>query len=191
MEQQALKVEARSRTGKGISRQLRAKGLIPGIVYGRGSASVPVSVNLKEFLAVVGGEANKLISLQGGSLDGSTAIISEIVREPLKGMPIHVDLHKINLSEKVHVHVPVRLVGTAAGVREGGLLDFAMHTLDVECLPTQIPEHIDVDITQVAIGHSIHVGDIAAPVGVKLLGEPKASVVSVLGKAREEAPAAE
>jgi large subunit ribosomal protein L25 len=191
---QVLKVEVREKTGKNAARRLRAEGMIPGVVYGKGIESVPVVLSHKELSAVVAGEGghNNLIVLQGGgSLDGSTIIVADIVREVLKSTPVHVDLHKINLTEKVHVHVPVRLVGTAIGVKEGGLLDFAMHNLDVECLPNQIPEHIDIDITQVAIGRSVHVGDIAVPAGVKLLADAKASVVSVLGKVREEAPAAE
>ncbi|RQW78355.1 MAG: 50S ribosomal protein L25, partial [Geobacter sp.] len=80
---------------------------------------------------------------------------------------------------------------TAVGVKEGGLLDFAMHAVQVECLPNQIPEHIDVDVTDLTIGHSIHVGDLKLPTGVKVLEDAKASVISILGKAKEEeAPAA-
>lgn len=191
MEQQSLKVEARSGTGKGICRRLRNEARVPGVVYGRGAASVPVSMDLKELQGVMAAGKNALVALQGGSLDGSTVIISAVTRHKMKGVPTHVDLHKVNLAEKVHVQVPVKLVGVAAGVKEGGLLDFAMHTIDLECLPGQIPEQIDVDITGLAIGHSLHVGDLAVPAGLKLLSDPKGTVVSVLGKVREETPAAE
>jgi large subunit ribosomal protein L25 len=78
-------------------------------------------------------------------------------------------------------------MGTAIGVKEGGLLDFAMHTVEVECLPHIIPEHIDVDVTDLTLGHSIHVGDLQFPDGVKILEDAKASIVSVLGKVRDEA----
>jgi len=195
MEKTVLNVELREKTGKGISRQLRAKDLIPGIVYGKGMESVPVTLNPKELLAVISGEGgkNRLITLQGGgSLNGKVIIVADLLADPIKGTPRHVDLHKIDLAEKVKVEVTVNLVGTAAGVKEGGLLDFAMHAVTVECLPNAIPSHIDVDVTELAIGHSIHVGDLAVPAGVKVLDDAKASIVSVLGKVKEEAaPAAE
>ena len=195
MEKTVLNVELREKTGKGISRQLRAKNLIPGIVYGKGMESVPVTLNPKELLAVISGEGgkNRLITLQGGgSLNGKVIIVADLLADPIKGTPRHVDLHKIDLAEKVKVEVTVNLVGTASGVKEGGLLDFAMHAVTVECLPNAIPAHIDVDVTELAIGHSIHVGDLAVPAGVKVLDDAKASIVSVLGKVKEEtAPAAE
>lgn len=194
MEQKVLSVEARNKTGKGICRQLRRDGLLPGIVYGKGMDPVPVTIKPKELDAATAGEGghNNLITLKGGgSLDGNTVIVADVNRDPLKGIVRHVDLHKINLTDKIRIHVPLNLVGTAAGVKEGGLLDIAMHAIEVECLPTQIPEHIDVDVTPLTIGHSIHVGDLKLPAGIKVLDDSKTSVVSVLGKARdEEAPAA-
>lgn len=193
MEQQVLSVELREKTGKGVARKARAKGLVPGIVYGKGIEPVAVNVQPKELMAAIAGEGgqNHLISLKGGaSLDGNIVIVADLQRDCIKGTPTHVDLHRINLEEKLKVQVPVALVGNAAGVKEGGLLDFAMHTLEVECLPTSIPEHFELDVTGLGIGHAIHVGDIAVPAGVKILDDPKASVVSVLGKAREEEAAA-
>ena len=194
MEQRELAVELRSKVGKGISRQLRKNGLIPAVVYGKGMDAVAVSVNPRELNAALAGEGghNNLLTLKGGeSLNGNVVIVADLLRDPLKGTPLHVDLHKINLTEKIKVEVPINLVGVAAGVIAGGLLDFAMHSVAVECLPTQIPEHIDVDVTGLTIGHSIHVGDLTAPAGVKVLEDSRASVVSVLGKAMEEAaPAA-
>ncbi len=195
MEKRELQVELRTKTGKNTSRQLRAQGLIPGIVYGKGVEPTPVTVNPKALEAAIAGDGgrNALITLVGaGSLNGETVIVADTLLDAIKGTVRHVDLHKINLSEKVRVKVAVNLVGTAAGVKEGGLLDFAMHTLEIECLPNQIPEHIDVDVTTLTIGHSIHVGDVTVPAGIKVLEDPKASIISILGKAREEAaPSAE
>lgn len=189
MDQTVLTIEARSKTGKGICRQLRVAGLIPGVVYGKGMEAVPVTVNPKELGAAIAGEGgqNNLITLKGGgSLDGNTVIVTDLHRDPLKGTLRHVDLHKISLTDKVRVKVQINLVGTAAGVKEGGLLDFAMHSVEVECLPTHIPEHIDVDVTDLTIGHSIHVADLKLSAGVKVLEDGRVSVVSVLGKAKEE-----
>ena len=195
MEQTVLNVELRSRTGKGACRRLRSQGLIPGIVYGKGMESVPVTVNPKELTAAIAGEGgqNRLITLKGGeSLDGNVIIIADLLKDPMRGQLRHVDLHKIDLAENVRVEVAVNLVGTPTGVKEGGLLDFAMHTVEVECLPHLIPEHIDLDVSDLTVGHSIHVSDLKLPAGVKVLDDSRASIVSVLGMVREAAaPAAE
>ena len=119
----------------------------------------------------------------GSAPAAGSAAQSPLLSDLLKAHGAHTD--------KVRVEVPVRLVGTAVGVKEGGLLDFPMHSIEIECLPHQIPEHLDIDITALTIGHSIHVGEIPVAPGIRLLADPRASVVSVLGKAREEAPAAE
>ena len=189
MEQRELKVELRTGTGKNACRQLRAKNLVPGVVYGKGMDAVAVTVDPKELQTAIAGEGgrNNLITLRGGgSVDGNVVIVADLLCYPLRGDFEHVDLHKINLTEKVRVKVAVNLLGTAKGVKDGGLLDFATHAVEVECIPTAIPEHVDVDVTELGIGHSIHLGDISLPAGVKVLGDPKAPVVSILGKSREE-----
>jgi large subunit ribosomal protein L25 len=118
------------------------------------------------------------------------AIIVDLQRDPLKGTYRHVDLHRVNMAEKLRITVPVVLKGTAIGVKEGGLLDLAHHELHVECLPGNIPDHLEIDITSLAVAHSIHVSDLILPDGVKVLDNPKTPVVSVLGRAKEvEAPA--
>jgi large subunit ribosomal protein L25 len=194
MDQKVLNIELRSKTGKGISRQLRQSGQIPAIVYGKGMEAVPVAVNPKELTSAIAGEGghNNLITLKGGgSLDGNVVIVAELLRNPLRGDLMHADLHKINMADKIRVEVPINLVGTAVGVKNGGLLDVSTHAVHLECLPNQIPAHLDVDVTDLAIGHSIHIGDLKLPAGIKVLGDTRASIVSVLGKAREEeAPAA-
>jgi large subunit ribosomal protein L25 len=195
MSKQVLNVELREETGKGISRRLRSAGRIPAVVYGKGMNATPISLEIRQLSEAIAGEGGKnhILTLAGGSLDGETVIVADLLRDPIKGTPRHVDLHKINLADKVKVHVQVRLVGTAAGAKAGGMVDFAMHELEVECLPVHIPGHINVDVTELTLGHSIHVSDIQAPVGITILSDPKAAVVSILGrKAAEEeaAPAA-
>ncbi len=194
MDQKVLNIELRSKTGKGISRQLRRNAQIPAVVYGKGMEPVAVTVNPKELSAAIAGEGghNNLITLKGGgSLDGNVVIVAELLQNPIRGDLMHADLHKINMADKIKVEVPINLVGAAVGVKNGGLLDVAMHAVHVECLPNQIPAHLDVDVTDLAIGHSIHIGDLKLPAGVKVLGDSRASIVSVVGKAQEEAaPAA-
>lgn len=196
MEQRVLTIEIRDKVGKGVCRRLRNKGLVPAIVYGKGIDSVAVSVDKKELMTVISGEGglNHLLTLKGGgSLDGNLVIVADLTRESLKREPVHVDLHRIKMEEKIKVKVPVNLQGIALGVKEGGLLDFLMHSIELECLPAEIPEHIVVDITNLVIGASLHISDIQVPAGVKILEEPKATIVNILGKAKdsEEVPAAE
>lgn len=192
MQQTQMTVEIRTSTGKGISRKLRAAGRIPGVVYGRGMEPVAVSIEPKALAAAVAGEGgmNNLITLQcTGDLNQAVVIVADLQRDPLKGTAEHVDLHRVNMSEKVRVNVPILLKGTAAGVKEGGLLDVDTHTLHVECLPGQIPEHIEVDVTNLKIGQTLHVQDLVLPAGVKCLGNATNPIVGVLGKAKEEAAA--
>ena len=193
MQQTELALELRSRTGKNICRQLRKDGRLPGIVYGKGIDPVPVTLDPKDLGSILAGEGgqNTLLTVKGGGeLNGSMVIIADILRESLKRTMLHVDLHKLNMNEKVRVDVPLALVASAAGVKEGGLLDFAHHTIEIECLPAQIPERIEVDITDLNIGQSIHVSDLKLPSGAKAVLEGRVSLVSVLGKAKEEGAAA-
>jgi len=192
MQQTQLNIELRSKTGKGISRQLRMADMVPGVVYGKDMDPVAVSIKHRELRAATAGEGgqNNLITLVGGgSLDQSMAIIVDLQRDALKGTYKHVDLHRINMTEKLRVTVPIVLKGAAIGVKEGGLLDMSLHELHIECLPGNIPDHIEIDITELAIAHSIHINEIAVPEGVKILDNLKTAVVSVLGRVKEEAPA--
>jgi large subunit ribosomal protein L25 len=193
MEQRVLTIESRAELGKGPCRRLRVQGRVPAVVYGKGLEPVAVSVDRKELNSAIAGEGgmNHLISLKGeAGLEGQLVIVADMVRDCLKGDPIHVDLHKVNLEEKIRVKVPVSLVGAAKGVKEGGMLDFLMHNIDLECLASQIPEHIQVDISELAIGGSLHIADINVPAGVKVLDDQKATVVNILGKAKETESAA-
>lgn len=192
MQQKQMNVELRSKTGKGISRQLRIADMVPGVVYGKGMDPMAVSIKSRDLRAAMSGEGgqNNLITLiGGGSLDQSMAIIADLQRDAVKGTYKHVDLHRVNMNEKLRVTVPVVLKGTAIGVKEGGLLDLGHHELHVECLPNNIPDHIEIDITSLKVAHSIHVNEIPLPEGVKILDNPKIPVVSILGRAKEEAPA--
>jgi large subunit ribosomal protein L25 len=193
MQQKQLNIELRSKTGKGISRQLRSADMVPGVVYGKGMDPIAVSIKHRELhsaLAGEGGQNNLITLVGGGSLDQAMAIVVDLQRDAIKGTYKHVDLHRINMSEKLRVTVPVVIKGAAIGVKEGGLLDLSHHELHVECLPNNIPDHIEIDITELKIAHSIHVSDIVTPDGVKILDNPKIPVVSILGRAKEEAPAA-
>lgn len=185
-----LNVELRTTTGKNISRQLRSAGRIPGIVYGKGFDSTSVSIDQRELSKLIESSENSLITLKGEApLSGAVVIVAKVLRDALKGTLRHIDLHKVNMNEKVRVEVKVKLKGTAKGVKDGGMLEFVKHTVEIECLPALIPTHFTVDVTALTIGHSIHVSEIQLPANIKLLDDPKASIVSIIGKVKEEAPA--
>jgi len=190
MSKQVLNVELREKSGKGISRRLRVAGRVPAVVYGKGMEAVTVSVGTRELSEAIAGEGgrNHILTLNcAGELNGATVIVADLLQDCLKGTPRHVDLHKINLADKVKVHVKLNLVGIAAGAKAGGFVDFALHEVEVECLPVHIPDHINVDVTELGIGHSIHVSDVVAPIGSVILSDPNAAVVSILGRKSAEA----
>lgn len=185
MQQKQLNIELRSKTGKGISRQLRLADMVPGVVYGKGMDPMAVSVKQRELKAAIDGEGgvNNLITLVGGdSLNNSLVIVTDLQRDALKRTLTHVDLHRVNMNETLKLVVPVVLKGSAAGVKAGGLLDLAHHELHIECLPNNIPDHIEIDVTELKIAHSIHASEIELPVGVKLLENPKTPIVSIIGR---------
>jgi len=194
MQQKQLAVELRSKTGKGISHQLRKVDMVPGVVYGKGMDPMPISIKYRELQTALQGEVshNNLITLKGGgTLDNSLVILSDMQKDPVKQTYLHVDFHRVNMSEKIRLVVPVKLTGSSVGVKEGGLLDLAHHELHIECLPGNIPECIEIDITSLKVAHSIHMNEIVLPAGVKLLDDAKIPVVSILGRVAEEtAPAA-
>jgi large subunit ribosomal protein L25 len=154
---------------------------------------MPVSIkyrDLQDAISGAGGQNNLITLIGGGTLDQNIAIVADIQRDAIKRTIKHVDLHRINPKEKLRVTVPVVLTGTAIGVKEGGLLDLAHHELHIECLPGNIPDSITIDVSDLKIAHSIHVSEISLPEGIVILDQPKIPVVSVLGRAKEETPAA-
>jgi large subunit ribosomal protein L25 len=193
MQQKQMNIELRTKTGTGVSRRLRNADMVPGVVYGKGVDPVAVSIksrDLQQAISGAGGQNNLITLIGGGSLDQNIAIVADIQRDPIKRSFKHVDLHRINPNEKLRLTVPVVLTGTAIGVKEGGLLDLAHHELHIECLPGNIPDSIVIDVTDLKIAHSIHISEIPLPEGITIIGQPKVPVVSVLGRAKEDAPAA-
>jgi large subunit ribosomal protein L25 len=192
MQQKQMNIELRTKTGTGVSRRLRSADMIPGVVYGKGVDPITVSIKIRDLQDAVsgaGGQNNLITLVGGGTLDQNIAIVADIQRDPIKRTFKHVDLHRINPNEKLRVTVPVVLKGTAIGVKEGGLLDLAHHELHIECLPGNIPDCITIDVSDLKIAHSIHVSEIPLPEGIVLLDQAKIPVVSVLGRAKEDADA--
>jgi large subunit ribosomal protein L25 len=171
----------RDSAGKGTARKLRSAGRIPAVIYGHGRDPQPLSIDTRELeklLSHISAE-NTVIDLAVGDASSRT-IIREIQRHPFKRQILHVDFQELVAGEKIIVRIPVILVGVPDGVRmDGGILDQTMRELEVEVDPANIPNHIDVDVTKMTIGSSLHVSDITLPEGVEVVGEEDASVAVV------------
>lgn len=195
MERIQLTAHLRQETGKGPSHRFRKRGLVPAVFYGRETETLPLTVDLAEIKRVIkghhGGE-NLLVDLQvleRQEAESQVAMMREIQIDPVTRDIIHIDFQKINLAEKVEVSVPIELVGKAEGVKLGGILQQIERELHIRCLPMQIPDSIDVDVTQLTIGDSLHVKDLALAEGIEILTPGDHTVVTVVG-ARAEVEAA-
>jgi len=182
-----LKAVKRDDTGKGSARRARAEGLVPAIVYGQGMEPISISVNRREFVTALQTDAglNVLLNID---LDGSTttALTRDIQTDPVRGTLLHADFVKIDLKQEVEVEVPVHVVGEAPGVKEGGVLEHPLFTLHVKCLPTNVPESIDADISGLNIGDSLRVSELLVAGDFQILNDPESVVASVAAPISEE-----
>ena len=188
-----LSASPRSDAGKGAARKLRASGSVPGIIYGhsREPQSLAIETRLLERLLNTVAVASTVIELD---LDGRTSrtLIREIQRHPFKKQILHVDFQELVAGEKVTVEIPLVFVGTPEGVRlSGALLEQILHSIEVLVDPASIPNHIDVDVTNLAMGHSLHVSELALPAGLEVLTDEDATVCAVVAPRAvvEETPA--
>jgi large subunit ribosomal protein L25 len=192
MSEYKLAAENRSEAGKGAARRLRASGRVPAVLYGHGARPEHLSVDARQFGQALRTDAgvNVLIELEIGKTR-HLALAKEIQRHPVRGDLIHVDFIQVRRGEKVHVQVPVHLVGEAPGVREGGIADQDLYQLNVEAEVTAVPEAVEADVSGLGIGDVLRVGDLKAPEGAVILDDPEASVVSVVAPTVEAEPEAE
>ncbi len=195
MEKITLQAELRQSRGTNANRRLRLRGLVPAVVYGRGSDPVSLQFNPKSLLqALQGGEsATRLISLDisGTKKDSSRLVLlKEVQRDPLTQAWSHVDFLEVNMKEAITVPVPLRYVGKAAGLVQGGIVDIQRRQLNISCLPADIPTHIDVDVTQLNIGDSLHISDIQVAAGLTIVDSAHLTLATVVVPGKEEEPAA-
>jgi large subunit ribosomal protein L25 len=188
-----LLAERRTAAGSGSAGRIRRDGKVPAVVYGLGDENVSVTVPARELTNILAGEAgvNTLITLK---LDGAEqlALARQIQRHPLKGRLIHVDFVRVRADQVIQADVPVRLVGDAEGVARGGVLEQLVHSVSVEAKPADIPNVLEIDISELAIGSAVHVSLIAVPAGVTLLTDPEDMVAQISApRVVEEAGAAE
>jgi len=185
--------EGRTETGKNINRRLREKGLIPGVVYGAGRKSIPVSVSPKEIASILRSATgeNTLFDIE---LRGKRhkVILKEYQLEPVKGSLLHADFYEVALDKPLEVEVPIELVGTPVGVKvQGGIVDFVTRELSIECLPMDIPEKVTVEISELELGKHLRVSDIKVPAKVTILTEPEVVIVHIVAPRAEVAATAE
>jgi len=158
----------RTAVGTGAVNRLRKAGSIPAVVYGKGRDNQNIQVDTKTFTKVIFGSAsdNILVNLQ---IDGAKqlALVQEVQHDHLKGGITHVDFHAIKEDEEIHAAIPVVLFGEAAGAKFGGMLELLLHSVEVRCLPKDLPEKITVDISHLNVGEGVHISDLKLPEGVR------------------------
>jgi large subunit ribosomal protein L25 len=202
MAMQALMGERRSAVGKGVARKLRQAGRIPAVYSGRGEEPIVLVVGLKDLQDVIARAegSNVIVDLKvdGSGSGDRKALIREIQRDPVGGHILHLDLQHISLTERIVVEVPIVLLGIATGVKDGGgILEHLLREVEVECLPTDIPSRLEVDVSALNIGDSLHVSDLKAD-RVEILTEADRAIATVVpptvleeAKPAEEGAAAE
>ena len=190
MEQIDLKAQVRKMTGKGPARTLRREGRIPAVLYGPKTDSMMLSIDFKEFEQIVKkvnvGSVLLNLQIQNGETLARPAMIKELQTNPVSGAFVHVDFYEIDMLSKINVNVPVVTRGKSEGIEEGGLLQIVRREIELFCLPTAIPESIEVDISDLKIGDSIHMREIALPDDVELPEDIDFTVITVLAPKIEE-----
>lgn len=178
----AISARSREGRGKGPARAARREGRIPGVLYGHGEDSVALSVDAHGFdrlLHEVSVEST-LIDLELEGREPVKVLVREVQRHPYRDQILHVDFFHISMEEKITLGVPVTLLGTPVGVRlHGGILDHAMREIEIECLPQDIPEKVEIDVSGLDIGDAVRIGDVSLP-DVQLLADPEQAIVTVV-----------
>lgn len=189
----SLKAQERAGTGKGAARKARAGGRVPAVMYGHGEATRLLSVDGHELdllFSRIRVESTVIEVSIEGQKKPIRALVREVQKHPARGKLLHVDFYQIHAGERITVNVPLHLLGAAAGVKAGGLVQHALDEIEVRCLADAIPASIDVDISALQIGDSLHVRDIVPPAGIELLVDGDRTVCSVMppivGEAEEE-----
>jgi large subunit ribosomal protein L25 len=180
-----VKLEVKEREGRGSadSRRLRNQGLVPGVLYGRGKPPHPFCVPERELRRVLSGDSG-LHAILDVVLDGQTstrpAVLKDYQQEVPSGRLAHIDLHEVRLDQAIQAQVSIELVGEAAGVKEGGVLSQVNREINVEALPLEIPDHLELDVTDMVIGDTLRLADMPATEGVTYLDDPEETVLATV-----------
>jgi len=186
-----MQIEARETGAKGKAKRLRRDGKLPGVLYGPKTETVSLELDRKDFMSRVADlEGSHLIKIKSGSplLADKVALVKEMQFHPVTGEVVHADFYEVDLTAKIRVKVPLHFVGKAAGVVRGGILQPVVREVEVECLPMDIPEFFNVEVSALDIGDSLHVTELAMPAGVAATSDPELTLVTVVPPSIEEAP---
>jgi large subunit ribosomal protein L25 len=186
-----ISAETRQRSGTAPMGRLRKEGLVPAVVYGRNHDNTNVKINAKAFFNLIKDQEsdNLLVNLQIDGDKNQLALIQDIQHDHLKGGILHVDFHAVDMDETINASVPLHFVGEAEGVKAGGQMDIMLHNIPVVCTPKTLPDRIDVDLTPIGVGSSIHVGDLKLPEGVKTKFNSSVIILSISTPRVVETPA--
>jgi len=199
MEASELKASIRKESGKGPARRLRAEGLVPAVLYGSGAESTMLYINAADLIKIIRaekGEAGfiKLVIDDGGKKAEKISVLKELQSNTMTKKIIHADFYELRMDKKLTMDVPIHIVGDSIGVEKGGELKPFKRDLKVSALPGQMPRHLDVDVTDLMIGSTIHVRDLKLDEGIQILDPGNVSIVTVAAKrgavGEEAAPAA-
>lgn len=194
MEDFLVKAEVRKGRGKSNAKSIRRAGLIPCVLYGRGIESLGIAISSKEWQRLRKNiKRNTILKMElnnEGNIEQRPVMIKDIQRGIIKNDILHIDFVQVSMQRKIEVEIPINLIGEAKGLKNNGIVDQHLRTIMVECLPSVIPEKIDVDITNLDIGDSIHASEISIP-GVKILEHLDVAIVTVIPPSGGEERAAE
>jgi len=188
MSELKIDVQKREKTGKGANRRARSGGLIPAVVYGGGKESVSIEIDRKSMLDLMkkAGNEHPIYLLKLGDNERH-AMIREVQTHPISRQVVHIDFQRVMMDKKIHVKVPVELVGVSYGVKtQGAVLDFVTREIEVECLPGDIPGHVELDVTELHANQHAEARDVKLPEGVTLYDSPEKVIVSVAHARVEE-----
>lgn len=193
MSELSIEVQSRDRVGSRAARRLRREGLIPAVVYGGDRDTVPIQVDRRALLDLIkeAGSENAVFVLKLAGTKGKKrhCMVRDLEVNPLTREIVHVDFIRIDMKRKVVVEVPVEVMGEPVGVtQDGGILDHITREVEVECLPGDIPNHLEVDVSELHIGQNVTIGDVPLPDGVELTDDPDRVVASVVVPRIEEEP---
>jgi len=189
MPQFNVAAEAREKRGKNAARQLRLSGKIPAVLYGNNEGPVALSVSPKELSSILHSATghNTIFTLTFQDAKTTSVMLKDWQFEPIKGHLLHADLVRIAMDKVLQLNVPITAVGEAKGVKlEGGIFEFVLREVEVECLPTDIPEHIDIDISELSIGSNFRVSDLKVNPKVKILSDPELVIAHVITPKEEK-----
>jgi len=192
MKSLALSASPRTQTRRKGARKIRSGGRIPAIIYGRHNPPQNLEIDAEQFDQLVHKAHTEIIlvdlTVEGDAKPARLALVQDVQHHPLLGHILHVDLHEVKADEKVSIEVPVEAVGVPDGVKNGGgTLEHVRFRVRVRCLPKDLPEQINVDVTNLKVGETLHIGEIVAPEGVEILGDKKIPVLAVAAPVAEAA----